>query len=394
MVRLPRTRSISTTESTLNFSQHPFTHARVTLGITLFALLGVPGCGPNLEPRVYDAPKIASEFVKQPPELPARRGPMMSSASSIPLENRRILSAAIPFENEAYFLKTTDTIDRLNFVTSDFRSVVEKFDIDPAKRELRCDLPSGWNFRWRDSDIALAEINVDVPSGKPVQFTVTQLPRPNGVEAWSQYLLENINRWRGQLSLPNIDLSKIEQDVAIIPRAGSSLPGYVFDARGSSESAGPKTEAPMASAAAKSSKFIYDKPDSWIEGAARPPRLATFTFGDASRPGEVAVSKANNAPVANASMWFQQIVANASEETVKELAEKAVQAAEDIHAGNTAGKLYSIRSSDQTAPRAFLVAAIPTSETESIFVKVVSDPASLDEQKPNLIRFVNSLRWE
>jgi hypothetical protein len=72
-----------------------------------------------------------------------------------------------------------------------------------------------------------------------------------------------------------------------------------------------------------------------------------------------------------------------------------VNEAEEIQAGTRPGKLYSIRSGDEATAPVLLVAAIPTGENElCLFVKLKSDLRTSEEQKSNLLSFVNSLRWE
>jgi hypothetical protein len=356
------------------------------------------GCSPSYEARVYDAPKVESEFVKAPPPMPNRTAPMMGG-SNIPTENRRILGAAIPYESVAYFLKSTDTIERLSKVTDDFRVVVERFSIDANAKSIKFELPAGWKFNWREGDIAMAEISVSTGDGAPILFTVTELPKPSNDKEWDAYLLSNVNRWRGQLSLPATDFAGLELEKTTIPRQGATLPAYLFDADGrgktaeSSAASNPKTPAaPLAESAKNDLKF--EIPDTWQQSAATPPRLATFRFSSNSRTGEVAVTKANNAPIPNARMWCQQILKVDDESVINSMADKAVSEAQDIESGQVKGKLYSIRSSNEADSRAFLIAAIPTNDTECLFVKVSSDPQSLDEQKANLVSFVQSLRWE
>jgi hypothetical protein len=322
----------------------------------------------------------------------------MMASSAIPLENRRILGAAIPYENVAYFLKATDTVARLQAVESELRSVVERFDVDVQNREFKFSLPEGWTAKWRDGDVAFAEFNVQVPNDKPIQFTVTELSKPSDVNQWRSYLLGNINRWRGQLQLPETTLEALDREIPVIPRMGHALPGYIFDGRGSANATGenssPVVNIPTNNSPPNSDKLGFDKPDGWEAAPARPPRLASFRFKNGDRAGEVSVVKANNAPLENAKMWYQQIVQNATETSVIPLAEKAVQEAEDVQAVSGSGKLYSIRSAENAADKGFLIAALPTSESECLFVKVTADLQSLDEQKPNLLRFINSLRWE
>ncbi len=384
------------------------------------------GCSPRYEARVYDAPKTESEFVGNPPAMASapRQAPPMMGASSIPLTERRILGAVIPYENVAYFLKATDKIERLALAESDFRTVVERFAIDPDKREMNFQLPENWTSKWREDGgqfNVIAEFNVKAGSGPPIKFTVTELSKPADLASWDSYLLVNINRWRGQLQLPETDLIALQNQLPSIKREGFALPAYIFDATGagsatsppavtppsaSPPSASPPAAAPPAAsspAAASPSpptsesplKLAYEKPDSWEIQAAKPFRLATFKIANGERPGEVVVSLAKDSPVPNAEMWFEQVLQREDKDIIGPLAAKSVNDAEEIQAGTRPGKLYSIRSGDEATSPVLLVAAIPTGENEiCLFVKLKADLRTSEEQKSNLLSFVNSLRWE
>ena len=383
------------------------------------------GCSPRYEARVYDAPKTETEFVREPPAMATspRQSPPMMGASTIPLSERRILGAVIPYKDVAYFLKATDKTERLALAESDFRTVVERFAIDTEKREMNFQLPENWTSKWRDDGgqfNVIAEFNVKAGSGEPIKFTVTELSKPADVAAWDSYLLVNINRWRGQLQLPETDLVAIRNELPSIKREGFALPATIFDATGAGNAAstGAGTAASTGAGTAASTgastaasppapasailptpesplKLAYEKPDSWEIQAAKPFRLATFKIANSERSGEVVVSLAKDSPVPNAEMWFEQVLQRDDKAIIRPLATKSVNEAEEIQAGTRPGKLYSIRSGDEATAPVLLVAAIPTGENElCLFVKLKSDLRTSEEQKSNLLSFVNSLRWE
>ena len=352
-----------------------------------------------------------------------RQSPPMMGASTIPMSERRILGAVIPYKDVAYFLKATDKTERLALAESDFRTVVERFAIDTEKREMNFQLPENWTSKWRDDGgqfNVIAEFNVKAGSGEPIKFTVTELSKPADVAAWDSYLLVNINRWRGQLQLPETDLVAIRNELPSIKREGFALPATIFDATGAGNAAstGAGTAASTGAGTAASTgastaasppapasailptpesplKLAYEKPDSWEIQAAKPFRLATFKIANSERSGEVVVSLAKDSPVPNAEMWFEQVLQRDDKAIIRPLATKSVNEAEEIQAGTRPGKLYSIRSGDEATAPVLLVAAIPTGENElCLFVKLKSDLRTSEEQKSNLLSFVNSLRWE
>ena len=338
-------------------------------------------------------------------------------SSNVPLSERRILGAIIPYPGEAFYLKAVDRIDRLDLVAADFRSVVERFAIDEKTKQPVVQLPPGWTFKMRetDNDFVMADILANAASGTPIKFTVSVL----GVKDWDNDLLQNVDRWRGQLELPPTDLETLKKEMPAVVRESFALPAYIFDA--TAAGMGPKTQAgasveasnaflpiqptesiadPTLSSQLPSTmeppKIVsYDKPADWVLQGPKPLRLLNFTITKEDRVGEIIVSWVKHTPLENASLWCQQVLRDADAPTIDALAAKTIEEAEDIPAGKIQGKLYAIRASDDPAAACLLVVAIPTGDDDMcLFVKLKCDLRMSEEEKSNLLSFVNSLRWE
>jgi len=337
----------------------------------------------------------------------------MMGSSRIPLDDRRILGAVIPDGGNVYFVKATDRIAQLASAASEFRSIVEQFAIDPGTGAPKLELPQGWTVKQLDNANAgiglaemIAEINFEAAEGR-IRFTVSKYERPKEKSMWDEYLLSQINRWRGQLELPPITVSELQKELPTIPRQGEPLPAYLFDAQGGVagvSSPGPKSPAepnrqadvqPSVPPAIPSIKLVYEKPEGWELQPARPYREATFKLTKDAKVGEVTVSTARDAPVQNAAMWVGQVLPNNEPATLESLAIKTVDEAETFQAGTKTGKLYSIRASDQPDARSLLVVAIPmANDGMSMFVKLNCELRMMEEEKSTFLSFVNSLRWE
>ena len=388
---------------------------RILTFLSYVAIIALSGCWSELKERSYDAPKIESEFVAGREPKARQSSPPMMGASKIPLQDRRILGAVIPDANNVYFLKATDRIARVASAESAFRSIVERFAIDPGTGSPKFDLPTGWSLKLLDNANAgiglaemIAEINFEAVGG-PMRFTVSKYDRPTQQAAWEDYLLSQINRWRGQLELAPLSVSDLQTELPIITRDGAALPAYIFDANGAdsgvppstgqsstipsepslkqSQSIQPSTKPPL--------KLVYDKPDGWELQAARPYREATFKISKDAKEGEVTVSTAKDSPVQNAAMWIGQVMPSNDPTTFESLAKKTVDEAEQIQAGTKTAKLYSIRASDLPDARSLLVVAIPIeNDGMSMFVKLNCELRMMEEVKSTFLSFVNSLRWE
>jgi hypothetical protein len=368
------------------------------------------GCEPAVEVRVYDAPKTDTVFVSGPQSNrengTSQAGPVRRTPSTPASGPRRILGAVVPLESGCYFLKATDTPERIQPLVADFYSIVTEFAIDPATGKPKMKLPDGWVMNPRN-DIAMAEFVSPAATGN-VKFTVTVLAMPSA-DQWQGYLLSNINRWRGQVKLPDITEATLNDELISVNRPESILPGYIFDAVGNGSGAmgGPSTpttsERPPSSTATSSSQkdepkkpqLNYQLPEGWETAPGTPFRLATFAIASPDGDGEVTVSMALENPMGNTMMWYQQISRESDPEKVKAMAESTVAKAEKITAPLGEGVLYTIRDSEQVDAPMLLVASVPSGREElHVFVKLRGPAKLVDAQRGNLMQFVQSLQLQ
>ncbi len=150
--------------------------------------LAVLGCGQSDEIRHYQAVKL-----KQP-EIKATDG--MLAAIVLPTENTPGTAAA---EGQAWFFKVAGPIEAvapLADVFHKFLLSVHFVDGRPAY-----DVPADWHARGA-SEMRYETFEIPVAGGKPLELSVTTLPRGEQDEA--EFVLANINRWRGQMSLRHL----------------------------------------------------------------------------------------------------------------------------------------------------------------------------------------------
>jgi hypothetical protein len=312
----------------------------------------------------------------------------------------------VPLESGCFFLKATDSPERIQPLLSDFHSIVTEFAIDPATGKPKMKLPDGWVMNPRN-DIAMAEFVSPAATGS-VKFTVTVLAMPSA-DQWQGYLLSNINRWRGQLKLPDITEATLNDELISVKRPDSLLPGYIFDAAGNGSGAmgGPSasttSERPPSSTVPSSSQkdepkkpeLKYQLPEGWETAPGTPFRLATFAIASPDGDGEVTVSMALENPMGNTMMWYQQISRESDPEKVKAMAESTVAKAEKISAALGEGALYTIRDSEQVDAPMLLVASVPSGREElRVFVKLRGPAKLVDAQRDNLMQFVQSLQLQ
>lgn len=149
-------------------------------------------CEPTPQVRVYETSKSESTFVSGPlsgsaPGRPSGTTPTTDNRVSTPGTTptlatnatagpRRILGAIIPADQGCYFLKATDSPQRLEPLMADLQAIVQNFAIDPQTGRPSNPLPEGWIINPRN-DIAIAELISPEATGK-IKFTVTALAMP------------------------------------------------------------------------------------------------------------------------------------------------------------------------------------------------------------------------
>ena len=382
-------------------------------------------CEPTPQVRVYETSKSESTFVSGPlsgsaPGRPSGTTPTTDNRVSTPGTTptlatnatagpRRILGAIIPADQGCYFLKATDSPQRLEPLMADLQSIVQNFAIDPQTGRPSNPLPEGWIINPRN-DIAIAELISPEATGK-IKFTVTALAMPPSQD-WQGYLLSNVNRWRGQLKLQELSADTLLSSLVEVPRTGASIPSYIFDAVGTgtgamspapapsnpptptgnpaNSAASPPLDAP--NPPANRPKLDYKLPEGWSVGQGSQFRLATLNIDSKQGRGEVTVSMATDNPQANAMMWFQQLTREPDAKKLEPMVNSALEVAQKFAVGQKQATLYEIRSSEQATAPMLLVVSLPTDNPElHLFVKLIGDNQLASDQKSNLIEFVQSI---
>ena len=374
---------------------------------------------------MYETSKSESTFVSGPlsgsaPGRPSGTTPTTDNRVSTPGTTptlatnatagpRRILGAIIPADQGCYFLKATDSPQRLEPLMADLQSIVQNFAIDPQTGRPSNPLPEGWIINPRN-DIAIAELISPEATGK-IKFTVTALAMPPSQD-WQGYLLSNVNRWRGQLKLQELSAETLLSSLVEVPRTGASIPSYIFDAVGTgtgamspapapsnpptptgnpaNSAASPPLDAP--NPPANRPKLDYKLPEGWSVGQGSQFRLATLNIDSKQGRGEVTVSMATDNPQANAMMWFQQLTREPDAKKLEPMVNSALDVAQKFAVGQKQATLYEIRSSEQATAPMLLVVSLPTDNPElHLFVKLIGDNQLASDQKSNLIEFVQSI---
>lgn len=368
-----------------------------------FAILIASGCSSDADSiRVYTVPK---EDIKQP---------RLAAGSEAQSQERQMLGVIVPNEKTAWFFKLAGDVDLVTHQIENFRTIVESVEF--AGPAPKWEMPEGWKDKL-EGGMTYARMQ-HAASG--LEATVTTLPVPesfDGATGWQEYVLMNVNRWRGQLSLSDQDWPSMESEleefsdlsietrpayfVSLVGRgSGSMRPPFAggFGAMPGMTSSPPsdnaQEEAPEIStneeAAAPEvaeAEFTYDTPVNWSE---EPPkssmRLLQFAVGEGEGKAELTISRAGGSIEMNMSMWQSQVESESSEDA----ATKIIDAAEDQTVNGLGGKVYSL---DGPSGKSILLTEVPQEGAMSVFIKLAGPTETIVSQRESYIKFISSLKW-
>ncbi len=187
--------------------------------VTLVAIgcLAILGCS--------DKPPITSYTVKKPEPLPAMPNPHDAGLpKTLPGQDAapptgeptdRTLAVIVPTTPQGWFFKLTGpeaAVAALEPAFNEFLKTVKFENGEPTWT-----LPEGWQ---QQPGNAFRFATIVIPGeAKPLELTVSGLPNSGGDNV--AYVLQNVNRWRGQLQLPPIEADTLSSETKTIDVAGS-----------------------------------------------------------------------------------------------------------------------------------------------------------------------------
>ncbi|MFN3191520.1 MAG: hypothetical protein ACE361_13510 [Aureliella sp.] len=355
------------------------------------AMLLLTGCAGEEGIRTYRVAKSENQ--------PAFTPPFAGAAS--PSEDAReiqMLGAIIPKGRSYWVFKLADSPDVVSAHRDEFREMIASLTFDKA--DPQWDLAEGWKENKALGGMTYAEL---LKESEGLRATVTQLPL---LSDWQKTVKDNINRWRGQLALePSRDWDSLEQDleeveglnegdskayfVSLVGKGTGTMGGGPF--QGSSPPSVPRSEPTLEQTVNPSaSRFEYKLPDGWVAKEVPPGgmRKAAFEVPGDSGSAEVTIVSAGGEIRGNVGMWFGQVKVESTDEAF----EKVLDSAEPRKINELEAKLYTVEGTGDAA-QAILVAEVPWSEREQLFIKMKGDAVIVQQSRSAFDAFLKSLRW-
>ncbi len=305
----------------------------------------------------------------------------------------RMLAAIVPQGESLWFFKLQGPPDIVAGRADEVREFLKSLQFS-SNSKPEWTLPATWKETPGNANRHATLVLSEQPR---LELSVTVLAK--GLGDSTKQLLDNINRWRGQLDLPHLEADDLptrtetlkagELTVTLINIVGKVSPrpampgGMIPPGMGQPDprEAAPGTARPAGKT--KSGASPFDKPTEWTEVPPKQFQLARFTVGEGAETAEIAVSRAGGDRAANINRWRGQV---GLEPLSGEELEKASQ---PFEVGSKKGELVEIIAED----KAIFGVMIPA-EGQTWFIKLTGPAATAAKERSRFEAFAKSLKLE
>ena len=307
----------------------------------------------------------------------------------------------------AWFFKLEGPAERVSEVESQFTALVESVLFENG--EPTWSLPDGWSATG-GSNMRFATLTVD-DTDPPLEVSVISLPLFGN--DLSEYVRQNIDRWRGQIGLQPTsgadwlatakELGEVRESfagdvsVTFVDLSGKTekfdparmlgavlLPGTGMPAA-SQSSATSRASVPRPASASRptpGSPLSFETPEGWQDGKVSSMRAASFAVTDGDQQVDISVIAAGGSELDNVNLWCKQVGLEAVSQ------EELDSSAHEIDVDGTAGRMFELVGETKT-----ILAVIVPGDGRSWFFKLMGDPSLAEREKANFKAFVASVKF-
>jgi len=314
---------------------------------------------------------------------------------SVPKNHKdRMLGAIVPFGSDAWFFKVSGDKNAVDIERESFLALIESVKFDDPLSPPTWELPKGWERLPDDapentSGMFKRFATLVIPSDdESLEVSVTHLPMPDGNR--SEYLLSNINRWRGQLQLTPIDIRQLKKTTLEIPLDGSKATFVdILGTAGQQRMRPPRSSSPPVAEASRRelpdfADPTFKVPEDWTPSSGVPFSKFSFEVRDEGKNALITVSPLQSLDLlANVNRWRTQLGLESIMQ--KELDEQIKQ----IKLGDLTGKYVQLEGETQT-----ILVVIAVHDGTAWFIKLRGDRELAEKQQEKFEGFVESFRFD
>lgn len=316
-----------------------------------------------------------------------------------------MLGAIVPRGKQTWFFKLVGPDNAVAKQRERFARLVNSVRFSSETELPEWELPNSWRQRG-ESGMRFATIEID-EGDRTLELTVIPLAMRGELE---QYVLANVNRWRGQLGLGPVAAIKSE-DHSDEPnsirefklRDGTAvtmvnLIGPKGDNPDRRTGVGMANHPPIGGAALGGSAapadngvaLTYEEPEGWLAGKVGGMRHAAFEVVDGQRKAEITVIRlplTGGERLPNVNRWRKQL--KLDDTTVQQLAK-------DLHKislGKTTGDYVELVGPADAKPRESILAVMADIADSTWFFKLKGDANLAERERERFQNFVRSVKF-
>ena len=369
-----------------------------------------------------EPPDIIERVVPKPPgeSTPKLDTPAMPKPSDLKASERRILAAAVPLDGKGWFFKLDGRRTRVLVELPRFVSLLKSLKVSDGS--LTWTAPEGWKATGRSG---IREETFSIADNLECSVIALGADDPTTTE----YLLSNINRWRGQIELPAISTaellaeldaadsgeiqqfkladgrpvtwvniagkaeSEVDQDdlagTSDNPPAGTTEKNDKTNSQPKLGPAGPPGSEPAENSTTRRAGIpglTFDVPVSWQRGRMAVMRQIAWQVTAGDRKLEIYISKlsAEGSQLGpNINRWRTQV-------GLKSLPDDILQnGIEEMKIGGRKGHFVELRGAESS-----ILGAVVIHKDAGYFFKAFGDPQLAKQELKNFRAFVQSVKFK
>ena len=313
----------------------------------------------------------------------------------------RTIAAVIVDRSTAWYIKLTGPRNKVANYEDDFRRVVTSFRCNETTAPTY-DVPEGWD-RTEDRNGLRHDTLSRLDGSLLMEVTITKLQVPP--TSWDEYLLSNVNRWRTELKLSDIQLSELSDAIETVERS-AAVPGSdplsaatLVDLVGSRNFvrrrpafAPPPPEMPPAQPGTPtgSAEISFSSPESWQQGQVGGLRKAAYFVEEGDQRVDITIidlSVQAELLLPNVNRWRGQVeLGKIDQQTMEE-------SIEQIPLGDARGWYVNLQSPANASQQQAILGVLATRGDKSWFVKLHGDKQLALREENSFKNFVASIQF-
>ena len=312
--------------------------------------------------------------------------PKPAAKARMPMGEQRLLAAIIPHDDRTWFFKLVGPAATIGKLADPFEQFVRSIRFEAGK-DIDWTLPEGWE-RHPGSASRYATIHIDADD-QHFDLTVVPLGRDGGS------LLENVNRWRGQMGLNpagDADLAQITRELKL---DGMDVTLVDMSATGATM---PPDHLPVSPTAVRppsgKAPLKYSVPEGWKEVPSQKAfRVASFDVEANGKRADVSVSPLSGPAgglLANVNRWRTEQLGlpEVNDEQLRESLQRIEVA------GSEANYVHLVGPDSAVENRQAILGVILERGGQTWFFKMTGPADLVAQQRAAFETFVRSVQFE